>query len=107
MKMSCELGVIEITDVEQEVHLSGLGAGIHKDHNNGFFPAHVVTNDEAAKKVVHSLILSCMFQHSESKTFTPWEIVENRLKTYQISHKAFIRTDPDSRIDIEIFSYLH
>ena len=102
MKMSCELGVIEITEVEQEVHLSGLGAGIHKDHDNGFFPTHVVTDDEAVKKVVHSLILSCMSQSSESKTFTPWAIVEDRLEKYQISHKAFIRTDQHSRVDIEI-----
>ncbi len=103
MKMSCELGVIEITGIEQEIHLAGLEATIHKDQDNGFLPANVVTEDEVVKKVVHSLILSCMFQNSDSKTFTRWAKVEDRLAKYHLSHKAFIRTDPHSRVDIEIF----
>lgn len=102
MNLSVEVDVPQDVLHLQIIGLTEMDAKIHRESTNGFYPAEIVTDNEAVKNVVHSIIHSCMRQSGEGSQTTPWSAVEQRLNQYRLEHMAFFHVEPTRKIDIRI-----
>lgn len=102
MNLSVEVDVPQDVSDLSIIELSKLNAQIHKGNTTGHYPVEIVTDDEALKGVVHSIIRCCMRESGEGAQVTPWSKVDQRLMQYHLDHLAFIHLQPSNKIDIRI-----